>query len=211
MKIYIVCFLALIIVSCNQTVSKDFIKRGTGKMGADYQLDSLLTLNLITKEDCRNYGIPEMNFSIVTPIEYEKKSVTKPKSILRFVKNLNNDKFEEIQVGTHRYDTKYSPKQEILDLEEFKNMPEIKDNPDLSIKLFKNLQIGSKNLNVYLQKLDNSSGKYLSSIPLNTIGVTIPSNDGWNALIVVFNKNTINSLNLFSEEEKAIINSIEIE
>ncbi|MDA9774292.1 hypothetical protein N9B82_04985 [Saprospiraceae bacterium] len=215
MKIPLLFFLILVNFGYVVTVAEALVAQGyknldTSKLKNDYKLDSTKIVTYITKEDCRNYGVPEMEFTITTPSQYKKTLNSKEKGILRFVKTLSDSQFEELQIATHKFDAKFSAEQEILQLEEFKNMPEIKNNPDLTITVFSNIKVGSRNLTVYLQKVQNSSGKYPTDLPLNTLGITVPSSDGWSALILAFNKFSIDESNLFSEDELSILRSIKI-
>ncbi|MNK31471.1 hypothetical protein D3C87_499070 [compost metagenome] len=164
-----------------------------------------------TKELSEKYGLPPLPFSIVVPKGYSYQFNHKTRSAIRIYKYEEDSLINEIAIGISSFDKKYSEEQEKLWLEEFKNSPQAKQNPDFSIQIYTDyLLLGTKR-NFYTYSIDNKLGKYPVNIPLNSVGITHPSKDGWSGLAIVVTKWKIDVDSPLLEIEKEIINSIRFE
>lgn len=174
-------------------------------------IDSVWQKITISKNQCKTFGIPEVAFSIMLPPDFSFEYHHKTVSAIRIYKKEGEKITTEISIGTSIFKEKYSIEQEKKWLEEFKNFPEIKNNPDFSVQVFSGFQILLSEHNYYVMSLKNENNKYPTNIPLNSVGITHASADGWNGLAVVVSKYTLDSKSPLSEIEKEIINTIKFE
>lgn len=121
--IYFLFSLIGISASCSPEINSNEINKMDNFQN---DTDSTWSKIVITKEQCRTFGIPEIGFSILIPNDFKVQYNHKPVSALRIYK-MNNNKVEtEIAIGTAVFKEKFSTEQEKIWLEEFKNFPEIK-------------------------------------------------------------------------------------
>jgi hypothetical protein len=135
----------------------------------------------------------------------------KPGCALRIYKMKDNKIETEIAIGTAEFKEKFSLEQEKIWLEEFKNFPQIKNNPDFSVQVISGFQILNSEHNYYVMKLNNDSNKYPSDIPLNSISISHPTAEGMSGLAIVVSKFIINSESPLTEIEVEIINTLKFE
>lgn len=164
-----------------------------------------------TKELSEKYGLPQLPFSIVVPEGYSYQFNHKTRSAIRIYKYEGDSLINEIIIAIASFDKKYSVEQEKQWLEEFKNSPQAKQNPDFSIRVYTDyLLLGTKR-NFYTYSINNELGKYPVNIPLNSVGITHPSKNGLAGLAITVTKWKIDVDSPLSEIEKEIINSIQFE
>lgn len=166
---------------------------------------------VITKEQCETFGIPEIGFSILVPNDFKIEYNHKPGSAVRIYK-MKDDKIEtEIAIGTAAFKEKYTLEQEKIWLDEFKNFPQIKNNPDFSVEVISGFQILNKEHNYYVMKLNNDSKKYPLDIPLNSVAISHPTPEGMSGLAIVVSKFVVSSDTPLTEIETEIINTLKFE
>jgi hypothetical protein len=164
-----------------------------------------------TKELSIKYGLTELPFSIIVPKGFEYQFNPKPMSAIRIYKYTGDSLTTEIAIGISAFDKKYSIEQEKVWLEEFKNRPDIINNPDFSIAVYNDYFILNEKRNYYTLMIDNQSEKYPKTTPINSVGLTYPNEEGWYGLAIAVSKWKIDDKIPLTEIEKQIINSITFE
>ena len=206
--IYFLFSLVGISTSCSPEINSTEINKMDKSQN---ETDTTWSKIFITKEQCRTFGIPEIEFSILVPKDYKIQYNPKPGSALRIYK-MKDDKIEtEIAIGTSAFKEKFTLEQEKVWLEEFKNYPQIKNNPDFSIEVITGFRILNTEHNYYVMKLNNDSKKYPTDTPLNSVGITHPTANGMSGLAIVVSKYIVNTESPLTEIETEIINTIKFE
>jgi hypothetical protein len=210
--IYIVLIVFVVSCSSERAIKEDSPKSASENIQQAKRirkdLDTSWSIINFTKRKCRIYDLPEVAFSIAVPNNFELDFNHKPSSAIHIVRKENDVIVTEIAIGISAFDKKYSLKQEALWLAEFKELPEIKYNSDFSVEVHENLEILSRNRSFYIMRANNDSEKYPANTPLNSVGITYPTDDQWFGLAIAVSKYNINVHEPLTKEELKIINSI---
>lgn len=204
-QILYISFILINTISCKGQTINDSISRKENK--TELKGERII----FTKELSEKYGLSILPFSIVIPQGYNYQFNHKQYSALRVYKYEKDSLVNEITIGISAFDKKYSLEQEKVWLEEFKNSPEIKRNPDFSIRVYNDYLLLGNKRNFYTLMINNENGRYPTNIPINSVGITYPSENGWAGLAIVVTKWKVDLNEPLTEIEKEIINSIKFE
>jgi hypothetical protein len=199
-------FLVCVIGSFNpclaNTTAPEFIK---------IQPDSTWQKVTISKDQCRSFDIPQLEFSVMIPGDFKVEFHHKEGSAVRLFK-MNGDKVEtEIVIGTAAFKEKYTIETELIWLDEFKKFPEIKNNTNFSIEVVSGFNILNTLHNYYIMSMKNDLNKFPVEIPMNTISIVHATPDCWFGLAIVVSKYSINKDVPLTNIETQIINTLSFE